>query len=152
MADSQNQSNEPKEVNLSESSELPKETVTEATKQPKQLKDLTPEEQADLARRRKAFKEVAELFFDLDTYSAESQSIELSSEIESDFSDMQSKIKITDLPESTMEIGKKVHAIVGDVSVQEVVAMLIAVSNAIRAHRYEKTKELKVSELGIKFL
>jgi len=168
MADSQNEKqnleekaqSEATEVSKPESSEsTTKETETQSSGQPIQTtpptpKQLSPEEAADLERRRKVFRSIHETFTDLDTYEAEGQLTNLVSYVEANWQAHQSKVKVSDsmakINES--ELGQKVYELVKDSTVEETVVYLNALNNAIKTERFNKTKTLTVKDIGIKLL
>jgi len=134
-------------------SEPPKESVTVKTPE---VPVLTPEEQEKLEARRKVFRKLYEDIAELDTYEAEVKLIQISSEIEASWSFHQSKVNVGDVESVDMNGNKlpmtPLRELVKDTSVSEALAYFVALGNAIKAHRYQETKDIKVKDLGIKLL
>ncbi len=154
MANSQTEEVKAGEETVTAQSDQPAITVSETTVPKEEPKKLSPEEQADLERRRGQFRALYGAIEALDTYDAEAQLGELLAVITSDWERFQQKNKITDIAKEfgTEELAVKCFEAIKDATVQEAIAYITALGNALQKERYAKTKDIKVVDLGIKLL
>ena len=100
------------------------------------------------------FRKLYEAFAEMETYDADANLTNLSGVIEADWLEYQCKHTLKDICDNlgTDELTVKVYEILKDSTVQEAITYAIALGNAVKQCRFNKTKMLKVGDLDIQLL
>lgn len=116
-------------------------------------KILSPEEQADLEKKRALFRSFHDLMADQDIYEAESVLGVITGAVTEEFDRLQDETKMNVLKvKSDNELITKFMELFTDSTVREALVYTTAMNNAVQQHKYIKTKEWTVGDLDIKLL
>ena len=117
-------------------------------------KKLSPEEEADLKKKRAKFREIYDWVSFHNAADGETELQMACSEVEAMYMKRQNTMLLKELgePEGVDMRKQKLFEILSDITVGDTMNYLQAMQNAIRYHVREKSKEINIKDLGIKLL
>jgi len=124
-----------------------------AAQVPEVAKKLSPEEKADLEKKRTQFRKLHDLLAEEDLLATETFLGVLEGAIASSFQALESKVKVEELV-ITVQNDMMIEAIqiLKTLSVQEAVTFTRVLYNKMKGHTMEKTKDWKLKDLEIELL
>jgi len=124
-----------------------------AAQVPEVAKKLSPEEKADLEKKRTQFRKLHDLLAEEDLLATETFLGVLEGAIASSFQALESKVKVEELVITVQnDMMIKAVQILKTLSVQEAVTFTRVLYNKMKGHTMEKTKDWKLKDLEIELL
>jgi len=124
-----------------------------AAQVPEVAKKLSPEEKADLEKKRTQFRKLHDLLAEEDLLATETFLGVLEGAIASSFQALESKVKVEELVITVQnDMMIKAIQILKTLSVQEAVTFTRVLYNKMKGHTMEKTKDWKLKDLEIELL
>jgi len=124
-----------------------------AAQVPEVAKKLSPEEKADLEKKRTQFRKLHDLLAEEDLLATETFLGVLEGAIASSFQALESKVKVEELVITVQnDMMIKAVQILKTLSAQEAVTFTRVLYNKMKGHTMEKTKDWKLKDLEIELL
>jgi hypothetical protein len=138
---------EPQVEVQSQSPEVPLENLT--PKPPA----LSPEEEAELEKKRLLFRQLHDLLAESENYDAEVTLGMVSGAVQASYNSYAAKVLLSDLGISCDDLKQnEILKLLKGLSVEETISWLSALNNAINKHRYVLLKDKTVKDLDIQLL